>query len=169
MDGGMLLQLLHVGWHRPGQSYTLLAGWLAGWLCTSRSVLLSAQHNARVFGDGCGLMVMAVYCVQVDVRALKDILWDSLLSANQQDSNPAQQDATAPAAAGASAAAAAGGIIPFQDVIVHVPAESSAGALEDVSVHMCFICLLHLANEKGLVVKAHEDLKTLTVSNVQQQ
>jgi hypothetical protein len=34
---------------------------------------------------------------------------------------------------------------------------------------MCFICLLHLANEKGLVVKAQEDLRTLTISNVQGQ
>ena len=51
-------------------------------------------------------------------------------------------------------------------VIVHVPEDSAAGALEDVSVHMCFICLLHLANEKGLVVKAHDDLKTLTISTV---
>lgn len=94
------------------------------------------------------------------MRALKDILWDSLLSA-QQHASP-EHEAPAAAAGGA-------GTIPFQDVIVHVPAESAAGVLEDVSVHMCFICLLHLANEKGLVVKAHEDLKTLTVSNVQQQ
>jgi condensin complex subunit 2 len=68
-----------------------------------------------------------------------------------------------------AAAAAAAPVIPFQDVIVSVPSDSAAGALEDVSVHMCFICLLHLANEKGLVVRAHEDLTTLTISNVQQQ
>lgn len=121
---------------------------------------METSSCSKVCVDSCGMC--ACFRMQVDVRALKDILWDSLLSAKQQDASPAQEDPSA-------SAAAAGAIIPFQDVIVHVPAESAAGALEDVSVHMCFICLLHLANEKGLVVKAHEDLKTLTVSNVQQQ
>jgi len=119
--------------------------------------------------------LFACHAWQVDVRALKDLLWDSLVTVNQQHSS-STPDNTAAAAAGEGAASPseaseAGGppVIPFQDVIVHVPDESPAGALQDVSVHMCFICLLHLANEKGLVVRAQEDLKTLTISNVQEQ
>jgi condensin complex subunit 2 len=110
---------------------------------------------------------------QVDVRALKDLLWDSLVTVNthkashdssSMDAEEAEQDDDS-----TTAAAAGGGskpTIPFQEVIVSVPEQSAAGSLEDVSVHMCFICLLHLANEKGLVIKAKEDLKTLTISNV---
>jgi condensin complex subunit 2 len=43
-----------------------------------------------------------------------------------------------------------------------VPAVSPAGAARDLSVHMCFICLLHLANEKGLAIRGGEDLTTLS-------
>lgn len=114
------------------------------------------------------MLVGAVHMLplQVDVRALKDLLWDSLVTVNSdKQTNGSADDSSAPDAAAAAAAPA----IPFQDVIVAVPSDSAAGALEDVSVHMCFICLLHLANEKGLVVRAQEDLTTLTISNVQQQ
>ncbi|GAX76043.1 hypothetical protein CEUSTIGMA_g3486.t1 [Chlamydomonas eustigma] len=36
---------------------------------------------------------------------------------------------------------------------------------QDLSVHLCFICLLHLANEHGLHLSNHGQLNTLTVSN----
>jgi hypothetical protein len=101
------------------------------------------------------------------VRALKDLLWDSLVTVNTHkaaidSSSTTEQDDSTTAAAECGATPT----IPFQEVIVSVPQQSAAGSLEDVSVHMCFICLLHLANEKGLVIKAKEDLKTLTISNV---
>jgi condensin complex subunit 2 len=47
-----------------------------------------------------------------------------------------------------------------------VPAQSKAGDRQDLSVHLCFICLLHLANENGLVIRSGDDLKTLQVQNV---
>jgi hypothetical protein len=119
--------------------------------------------------------------IQVDVRALKDLLWDSLVTVNSRkasgdnpnsssssssidatDADEEQHDSTAAAAAAGSDQQT----IPFQDIIVSVPEQSAAGSLDDVSVHMCFICLLHLANERGLVINAKEDLKTLTISNV---
>ena len=50
----------------------------------------------------------------------------------------------APAAAAATAALSA----PFQDL----------------SVHLCFICLLHLANEHGLALSNHGRLDELSVS-----
>ena len=44
----------------------------------------------------------------------------------------------------------------FQDVLSQLPTVSSDRELEDVSVPYCFICLLHLANEKGLSIEATE-------------
>ncbi len=61
---------------------------------------------------------------------------------------------------------AAAGSIDFRDVIKVVPPESAAGRLEDMSVHMCFICLLHLANQHGLEVKSGADLRTLRIRGV---
>lgn len=114
------------------------------------------------------LLLLPPY-TQVDVRALKDLLWDSLVTVNsEQQQQQADSNSRSPASSAPQAADSSAAVIPFQDVIVAVPSDSAAGPLEDVSVHMCFICLLHLANEKGLVVRAQEDLKTLTISNVQQ-
>lgn len=48
-------------------------------------------------------------------------------------------------------------------VLQEVPAVSAAGPLEELSVHMCFICLLHLANEKGLAITSTSDLAGLKI------
>ena len=55
--------------------------------------------------------------------------------------------------------------VSFQDLIADVPHFSAAGRAEDLSVHLCFICLLHLANEHGLAVQDTESLDQLTVSH----
>jgi Condensin complex subunit 2 len=52
----------------------------------------------------------------------------------------------------------------MQDVIASLDDDSGAGQLADLSVHLCFICLLHLANEHGLVVTDSADLRQLTIS-----
>ena len=36
-------------------------------------------------------------------------------------------------------------------------------AMNDISTSFCFICLLHLANEKGLVIEKQEGLSELMV------
>lgn len=54
----------------------------------------------------------------------------------------------------------------FHDVIHALPADSAAGRPEDVSVHLCFICLLHLANEKGLEISGCPSLDHLAISNI---
>jgi condensin complex subunit 2 len=36
-------------------------------------------------------------------------------------------------------------------------------AMEDISTSYCFICLLHLANEKGLVLEDAEGLTELNI------
>ena len=55
--------------------------------------------------------------------------------------------------------------VSFQDLIADVPSVSAAGRAEDLSVHLCFICLLHLANEHGLAVSGTESLDRLVVSH----
>lgn len=35
--------------------------------------------------------------------------------------------------------------------------------MSDISTSFCFICLLHLANEKGLVIEKQEGLAELTI------
>jgi len=36
-------------------------------------------------------------------------------------------------------------------------------AMADISTSYCFICLLHLANEKGLVINNQENFTDLTI------
>lgn len=81
---------------------------------------------------------------QVDVRALKESLWRNM---------EAVQEATDDQA------------ISFQDVIADLPQYSAAGRAEDLSVHLCFICLLHLANEHGLSMQGTESLDRLSVGH----
>ena len=45
------------------------------------------------------------------------------------------------------------------------PAPAAAVGLKDISVHLCFICLLHLANEHGLELTNQGHLDKLSVSN----
>lgn len=36
--------------------------------------------------------------------------------------------------------------------------------MADISTSFCFICLLHLANEKGLIIENNEDLTELKIT-----
>ncbi|KAK9791389.1 hypothetical protein WJX73_000928 [Symbiochloris irregularis] len=93
---------------------------------------------------------------QVDVRALKEVMWDQLLamdsasqsipSSTHNDSSP--DDSSPPP--DQSSPKPTQGALTFQDLISALPADNAAGRAEDISVHLCFICLLHLANEHGL-------------------
>ncbi|KAI8477446.1 MAG: condensin complex subunit 2-domain-containing protein [Monoraphidium minutum] len=116
--------------------------------------LLQAPRRAAHFG-----VSYSRASKQVDVHALKEIIWGGVLAA---DGGAAAADSSA--AAGSSAADTAARPVDFHDVIKAVPQESAAGRLEDMSVHMCFICLLHLANQHGLEVRSGDDLRTLTIA-----
>lgn len=91
------------------------------------------------------------HLLQVDVKALKEIVWQGLSHSKGADAGSGEP--------------AADGVVSFQDILAHVPEQSQAGDRRDLSVHLCFICLLHLANENGLVVKDAGDLKTLQVKS----
>jgi condensin complex subunit 2 len=51
----------------------------------------------------------------------------------------------------------------FTDVINSLQTVYPKQALSDISTSYCFICLLHLANEKGLVINNEEKFENLTI------
>ena len=81
---------------------------------------------------------------KVDVHLLKESIWETI-----EDKQQPLSDATNKSKRGDAA------VQGFQSVIggvnEHVPSEKKE-MLKDVSVPFCFICLLHLANEKNLVL-----------------
>lgn len=56
--------------------------------------------------------------------------------------------------------------IPFQNLLNALPEDCAAAEREDISVQLCFICLLHLANEHNLRIQdcpTMDDLKIFQV------
>jgi len=80
---------------------------------------------------------------QVNVRALKQTLWRNLEESKSCDEEHS-----------------------FNEILRDFPINNPAGHVEDISVHMAFICALHLANEHGLVIKSVPEMNDLIVSNV---
>ena len=91
----------------------------------------------------------ATVAKKVDVRALKRQLWAEI--------EPPHAAAPAPAAARADATPR-----PFSELMGSVArqradAAAAAGARDGASVAFYFICVLHLANEKGLTLEPSGD------------
>ena len=88
---------------------------------------------------------------QVDIKQLKADVWSLLQEAPE-------------AGGGDKGAAAAGKVVSFQTVLskLHekVPAKALLG---EISFAYCFICLLHLANEKGLEVLGEGGMQDMSV------
>ncbi|XP_038900339.1 condensin complex subunit 2 [Benincasa hispida] len=82
---------------------------------------------------------------QVDVQALKETLWSHL----QESRTDAQgEDET----------------VSFKQIIATFPDDCRAAqTINDISPHLCFICLLHLANEHGLRIIGSDHLNDLTI------
>jgi condensin complex subunit 2 len=51
----------------------------------------------------------------------------------------------------------------FTDVIRGLDSVYAEKALADISTSFCFICLLHLANEKGLKIEGNRTLDELSI------
>ena len=55
-------------------------------------------------------------------------------------------------------------MVSFKTVLANFPSECNAAAtISDISPHLCFICLLHLANEKGLSIQSYPNLDDLAI------
>lgn len=104
----------------------------------------------------------------MDVRALKEVLWDRLLtmdSASQRVPSSAPDDSSPPDDSSRAEPTESQTTLSFSDLISTMPPNNAAGRAEDISVHLCFICLLHLANEHGLMLVA-PSLDRLEISQV---
>jgi condensin complex subunit 2 len=55
------------------------------------------------------------------------------------------------------------GSLTFTDVVNNLQTVYPKQAMADISTSYCFICLLHLANEKGLVINNQENFENLTI------
>ena len=97
----------------------------------------------------------------MDVRVLKEDLWSSL-----QQLEPDAASSPAPADPSDSSQPAKS----FQEVISNMEAASAASngrQQAEVSVHLCFICMLHLANEHGLHITGVPTLDSMSVALAQ--
>uniref|UniRef100_A0A2N9IKJ2 Condensin complex subunit 2 n=1 Tax=Fagus sylvatica TaxID=28930 RepID=A0A2N9IKJ2_FAGSY len=71
---------------------------------------------------------------QVDVHALKESLWDQIQEYTEVPKTVSKDT------------------ISFRHLLSSFPVDCQAAAPKDISPHLCFICLLHLANEHGLSI-----------------
>ncbi|CAO2648714.1 Nn.00g096630.m01.CDS01 [Neocucurbitaria sp. VM-36] len=94
---------------------------------------------------------------KVDVKRLKDELWRGI--GFEEIKAPPPPDTTAQD----PASKAVDGSLTFTDVVNNLQAVYPKQAMADISTSYCFICLLHLANEKGLVINNQEHLENLTI------
>ncbi|XP_028760326.1 condensin complex subunit 2-like [Neltuma alba] len=82
----------------------------------------------------------------VDVHALKKWLWHHMM--DSRESTESVHDGT----------------ISFKYPLASLPSnDSDAVEAEDISLHKCFICLLHLANEHGLIINDCPELDDLII------
>jgi condensin complex subunit 2 len=51
----------------------------------------------------------------------------------------------------------------FTDVVNNLQGVYAKQAMADISTSYCFICVLHLANEKGLVIENQQDFLNLSI------
>lgn len=120
---------------------------------------------------------------KVDVRRLKEELWKGMglekLEAvsrallhscgsrkltHQQDPNRATRIPTPPGDTAEEAGADRHDpTLKFTDIMNDLQRVYPKPVMDDISTSFCFICLLHLANEKGLVIEKTPELTELTV------
>ena len=89
------------------------------------------------------------YDMQVDVRALKQTLWQCIGDEADNQQSEEQDNGLA-----------------FSQVLSQLSTENAVGNVEDLSVHLCFICLLHLANENGLRITGADTLDQVQIWDV---
>jgi condensin complex subunit 2 len=94
----------------------------------------------------------AKHAKHVDVLNLKSGVWRELERAELEQAASATDSMDGHELPG----------VHFQD-IVHGLQQGDGGRLPDLTVHLCFICLLHLANEKTLLVKGTSEMDELRV------
>ncbi|KAK7335586.1 hypothetical protein VNO80_27512 [Phaseolus coccineus] len=83
---------------------------------------------------------------QVNVQALKITLWDHIQEFIQLPFQGQKE------------------MVSFRHILTNFPSKCNAAAnISDISPHLCFICLLHLANEKGMSIQSCPNLDDLGI------
>ncbi|KAK9326129.1 condensin complex subunit 2/barren [Lipomyces orientalis] len=101
---------------------------------------------------------------KVDVKKLKDNLWTTL--AYDRSTAP---EKVAEVSASRRSSSTRPDPIPeekpklFSEIVGGLKEMYPAKAMADISTSFCFICLLHLANEKGLEIQNNKDFKDLAI------
>ncbi|XP_039847809.1 condensin complex subunit 2-like isoform X3 [Panicum virgatum] len=76
---------------------------------------------------------------QVDVHALKEVLWKHIHTSTETDDKQENEEAVS--------------ALRLSQVLHDLPSRNPNAAATDISPHLYFICLLHLANEHGLMLR----------------
>ncbi|KJZ76741.1 hypothetical protein HIM_04077 [Hirsutella minnesotensis 3608] len=102
---------------------------------------------------------------KVDVRRLKEELWKGMAldRLDDQISKEADRLPTPPESGEPGQARQGDRTLKFSDVMNGLQSVYPKTIMDDISTSYCFICLLHLANEKGLVIEKSEDLTELDI------
>ncbi|CZT03560.1 related to condensin complex component cnd2 [Rhynchosporium graminicola] len=99
---------------------------------------------------------------KVDVRRLKEELWKGM-GIDALDLNiPTQTPGRLPTPQ-SDPKKGEDGSLKFTSVMQNLQSVYPKQAMNDISTSYCFICLLHLANEKGLVIEKQEGLMELDI------
>ncbi|KAJ4301066.1 hypothetical protein N0V90_003156 [Kalmusia sp. IMI 367209] len=93
---------------------------------------------------------------KVDVKRLKDELWKGI--GFEGIDAPPRDDAI-----DSTSSKTVDGSLKFTQVMNGLQSVYPQKAMSDISTSYCFICLLHLANEKGLVINNEENLVDLSI------
>jgi len=99
---------------------------------------------------------------KVDVRRLKEEMWrdigvQALTAAPPLPKSSSDEEPSLPETP------KEGQELKFTDVINNLQSVYPEQTMADISTSYCFICLLHLANEKGLVLKHDEDFEEIRI------
>ncbi|KAI9844305.1 MAG: hypothetical protein M1838_002232 [Thelocarpon superellum] len=98
---------------------------------------------------------------KVDVRRLKEEMWRGMGIEDVADQALPPPTPSRPAPTAVSKAD--DGSFKFTTVMNNLQTVYPKQAMADISTSYCFICLLHLANEKGLVIQNEEQLMDLNI------
>ncbi|KAI6093381.1 barren [Hypoxylon rubiginosum] len=99
---------------------------------------------------------------KVDVRRLKEELWKGL-GFPEVDEDPNRSRLPTPPTEPAKKDGAEEPPLKFTSVMNDLQAVYPKAVMDDISTSFCFICLLHLANEKGLVIENTPELLELEI------
>ncbi|KAI2618523.1 barren [Hypoxylon sp. NC1633] len=100
---------------------------------------------------------------KVDIRRLKDELWKGMGFPEPIEEDANRSRLPTPPTEEEGAPVKGGPTLKFTDVMNDLQAVYPKSVMDDISTSFCFISLLHLANEKGLVIENTPELLELEI------